>query len=139
MVIVVRSHASRPSISRLRTPSLSAKLFKLLVSNTHSTMPEGRGRATTKKVVTWKKLLEIDEHQKGKSQMTDGERKELISSHLHDYAHEGKCTHHKDSKILKKCSCLGFLKSDVNEDDDVKVDEHGRGNIFCAAIAKYVL
>jgi hypothetical protein len=70
--------------------------------------------------------------------MTDGERQELISGYLHDYAHQGECTHHIDSKRSKKCHCLGFLRSDVNEDDDVKVHEHERGKTLCAAVAKYV-
>jgi hypothetical protein len=74
--------------------------------------------------------------------MTDGEREELISSHIHEHARQGQCFHHSDANRFKKCNCLGILQSDVDEDEDddnVEVDEHERGRILRHAVAKYVL
>jgi hypothetical protein len=94
-------------------------------------MPGGTGRATTKKIPTWKKLLEIDEDRKGKSQMTNTQRQELICGYLLECACEENCTHHSDAKRLKSCHCLGFLKGDDDDDEQRKM--------MRAAVAKYVL
>jgi hypothetical protein len=68
-------------------------------------MPERRGQPRTKKIATWKKLLEIDEHRKGKYQMTDGEREELIS----DNAGQKKYTHHNViQRDLRSVTVLDF-------------------------------
>jgi hypothetical protein len=94
----------------------------------------GRGRATTKKTTTWKKLLEIDEDRKGKSQITEPQRQELICGYLLECACQENCTHHSDAKRLKSCHCLRFINGTTNGDND---DEQRK--MMRAAVAKYVL